>query len=286
MQMGEQFALARKSRGLTVSEAAVDIVSVAHLEQFEHGDYDMPVDDLQALLTRLGISLRQFANYCERREFNQNILPENVMAAEIARDAPQLKVLYRLAATRGNTRTDRLGMMMAATAYANLTGKDILPRAQLQAEATSLLDNASWNRADLMTLRVLVNTLDCTRIFSFCREILAGIPAKLRWNFALANESWYAVIVGCQVLGERDSSLGMSLIRDVARGPRMPETMIRNRLYANCVRSVIALKTDDSEAERARLNEAISGLQLLGAEQVLHLVQIACRKILREEINV
>ena len=286
MKIGEQFALARKSRGLTQSEIAKDIASLDHVRQFETGDYDMPLEDLQRLLARLGISLRQFANYCERREFNQNIIPETVLATEIAGDTDKLKSLYRLSATRGNTRTDRLGMMMAATAYADITGIEILPRTQIQQEATDLLDTASWNRADLMTLHVLMNTLDCTRIFVFCREILAGIPAKLRWNFALANDSWYAVIAGCQVLAERHSTLAGALLRNVENGPAIPETMIRNKLYAICVCSMNCLQNGRDTGARTKLTNAIASLRRLGATETMRKVQRGCWQILQIEIAV
>lgn len=266
IKTGRELALLQEQKGVSDAQLTGDVVTQTKLKTFIAGRSDLKLGEYRRLLANMGVSLRQFASFSERQTMNPSLIAEQVVTARGHEDAATLKELFTLAQQRGQTKSEKLGMVMAAASYEQLTGKRLLSVEDEAAYTEELLRGASWTKVELLTFRVEIATMDASHIFSLTREILDGIDVQLQWNYALYADAWMAVLRALQTLIERRSSFTSAILRQMDATSSLPEAMLQNRLYLMSLRAIFTLqKVYDATAERT-LKQAIGYLEELGAK--------------------
>lgn len=282
MGMGAQFKYLREMRGYSIPTVSRGIVTVKRLEDFENGKSDIPVAKFQALLLRMGITLREFAHLSERMTINSGTLRRELEAAYTDADARRLRELFTMLTpkTRAATQLEFFGQMTAAGDYYALTGERLVDVKQCQ-RLVKILLTGKWNEAEVNVLTATLDLLPDKQVFMLCREVLTGIDAMRLWNSALYVSAWGAVLEGYRVLIQRRSDFTAALARAIANAPAMAETLLQNRFKYIFLNAIRAVEKSDTLQTRAQLRDAYAQLQAIGPRELLR----QSRKVSEQVLN-
>ncbi|WP_155286940.1 helix-turn-helix domain-containing protein [Lacticaseibacillus zhaodongensis] len=271
MEMGAEFKHLRELKGYSAGAVSSGIVTLNRLNAFESDEGDIPLDKLRALLLQMGVSLREFAHFCERMEINKGTLRKELNKAYAAKDVNRLQALFTMLAPE-NQEPQRLqfyGRMTAAGAYYELTGTKLASAEELQRLVDMLLETVTWNESEVSVLHATLILMTDNQVFMLCREVLGSVAGIRPWNFALYVSAWSAVMQGYRVLIQRRSNFVATLARQIDRTEPMAEAMLQNRFKYIFLNAIRAAQTTDSMQTRARVRTVYGWLVPIGPEELL-----------------
>ncbi|WP_127849089.1 helix-turn-helix transcriptional regulator [Lacticaseibacillus hulanensis] len=252
MGLGKQFKYIRARKNFTLEMAATGITTTNALAAFEAGKKDMPLEKMQELLLRMGVSLRQFANISDRLSQTSQDARTHIHELYLARDTAKLADLFSnpIPVAAGDEVLAFLDHMLIAGKYYDLTGKQLCTDEEVENLTTMLLENLSWDEAELDVLFWTLRLMNDNRVFMLSREVL-NITESLRdWNFALYGAAWRSVLEGLAVLVERNSNFASTLMRQIDMVEPMAEVLIANRSTYMFLKAIMVVQKEDTEGNR------------------------------------
>ncbi|KRM54986.1 hypothetical protein [Lacticaseibacillus sharpeae] len=247
MGIGKQFKYIREKREFTIEATAQGIITTNALTQFEADEKDIPLQKLQKLLLRMGVSLRQFANISDRLSQTSRQVRDDIHALYVAGNAPKLKEWFdnHPEVAPGDEQLAFFDHMLIAGKYFELTGERLCTEDEVEQLTNILLENLTWDESELDVLFWTLRLMNDNRVFMLSREVLHVVDGFRDWNFALYGAAWRTIIAGVTALVERHSNFAVTLVRQIDANEPMSEVMIANRFTYMFLKAVMLVQKNN-----------------------------------------
>ncbi|KRM86727.1 helix-turn-helix domain-containing protein [Lacticaseibacillus thailandensis] len=249
MSINGSFKRIREDLGWSITDLAEGIATCKSVAGFEAGERDLALGKVQAMLARMGLTLRTFAVVAgepDRELGHWQRLGSMAPTPERVKHAfDQLAARYQQAPCD----TNFYAMMVTAGDYYYLAHRQLVAAEDINHLATILVTSGSWDETQLEVLHAVMVMLPSPKVLVLTREVLQAAVSMREWNQMGYISAWTVVTRGLRVLIARRSNYAQPLIKEIdAVG--MDEHLIEGRFGVMMLKRIAQLQDADTDAHR------------------------------------
>ncbi|MFK3587830.1 helix-turn-helix domain-containing protein [Lactobacillus sp. 23-2] len=261
--IGQIFKQLRKSKHLTLSAVAHDIISISQLSRWENGTVDIPLNIFLALLARINVSPREFLSMTAIEDGRNNSFFNQLAILYRQKQSDKVYQLFleNIASYHRNNNVDHL-FQAAATAniFYDLTKKNCFSAKDKAALVSALTSSEHWN---LQTIRALGNSvfiLPVELVFDLSNKLLNDLNYLHNLNFELYLDAWVTIINSDLILIIKNFGLAQKLFKNIKK-IALPPLLSSIKIRISFLELLIEYKVNhDSHA----LQSFLDALELIG----------------------
>ncbi|WP_288762357.1 helix-turn-helix transcriptional regulator [uncultured Lacticaseibacillus sp.] len=249
MPINKRFRELREEQGWSVEDLSDGIATARSVHNFEAGERDLAISKVQAMLARMGVTLRTFAVAAGKPDEElghwQRLGTKAESPVRMKHQFEQLAVRYREHPTDVNF----YQMMVMAGDYYYAAHRNLVSNAEIEHLSALLVASGSWDETQLEVLHAVMVMLPSPKVLVLTREVLQATITMRGWNQMGYVSAWTVITRGLRVLVARRSNYAQPLMKEIdAAG--MDEHLIESRFGILLLKRLGILQDEDTDEHR------------------------------------